>query len=107
MPINQRAVSAPAPLKPHFALLMDEDGRRLPIPPGASLWVVEDKNQPEKIFPLVLAKVSHKAIVFEMTGADGATTEYTYKLTSAKPLSRAALQKLVQNRGGAPTIVQK
>lgn len=90
----------------HFALLLN-DGARGAIPPGASLWLVEDYTQPEKIYPLTLKKVSVKKIVFEMIQADGSRTEYVYQLTSAKPLNKKALENLVKNRQGLPTKTQK
>src|SRR5690349_12458356 len=91
----------------HFALLVDEAGTRLAIPPGASLWLVEDNTQNDKIFPLILKKVSVKKVVFEMRQVDGSAMEYTYQLTSAKPLSKRAFEKLLENRQGEKVKFQK
>lgn len=107
MPLVPNAVEEAGPGVPHFALLIDEAGMRLAIPPGASLWLVEDRSQADKIFPLVLKKVNHSRIVFEMRQADGSVTEYVYQLTTAKPKSRSALQRMVKNREGLPTKVGK
>ena len=70
MPLKPNAVEQVGPDQPHFALLMDESGVRLAIPPGASLWIVEDKNHADKIFPMILRKVSHSKIVLEMKQLD-------------------------------------
>ena len=87
--------------------LMAGDGRMIGIPPGASLWLVEDKTQQDKIFPLVLKKVSVKKLTFVLMMADGSSTEYVYQLTTAKPLSRAAHQRLLANRSGLPVVHQR
>jgi hypothetical protein len=107
MPFIPAQTEASAPKGGHFALLASESGARLAIRPGASLWLVEDPSQADKIFPLTLKRVSVKSIVFQMTQADGSTTEYVYKLQSAKPLGRASLKRLLTNRGDAPTKVQR
>lgn len=101
MPVQARDGESPGPDQPHLALLIDEAGMRLAIPPGASLWLVEDKSDQSKIFPLVLKKVSHKMLVFEMLGKDGAVTEYRYQLTTAKPMNRAALKQVANNNPNA------
>ena len=88
---------AKAPAEGHFAWLINEEGQRAAIGEGASLWIVEDASDPQKIFPLVLKKVSVSALTFLMQGKDGALTEYKYKLESAKPLNREALKRLTQN----------
>ena len=102
MPLKPNAVEQVGPDQPHFALLMDESGMRLAIPPGASLWIVEDKNHADKIFPMILRKVSHSKIVLEMKQLDGTSTEYVYQLTTAKPKSKRAYERLLQNRAGKP-----
>lgn len=107
MPLERRDAEAAGPNEPHLALLVDDAGMRLAIPPGASLWLVEDKSQQDKIFPLTLKKVSVKKLVFEMRQLDGTAMEYTYQLVSGKPLSRAAYNRLVKNRQGMATVVQK
>lgn len=107
MPIKPTQQESAGPSEPHFALLMDDSGMRLAIPPGASLWLVEDKAHQNKIFPLVLKRVSLNKIVFELRQPDGSVSEYTYQLTSGKPLSRGAYQKMLENRAGAPVKVQR
>lgn len=101
MPIKPREVEAEAPSEPHFALLLKESGLRAPIRPGASLWIVEDRNDLSKVFPLVLKKVSHKQLVFQMSDGKGGLTDYVYKLTTAKPLNHAALTRLTQSAPNA------
>lgn len=96
MPIKPRELEGDVPSKPHFALLINDMGQRMPIPPGASLWIVEDAADQSKIFPLTLKKVSHDLITFEMADANGAAVEYRYELTTAKPLNRAGLQRLLK-----------
>ena len=95
MPIKPRELEGDVPTKPHFALLINEMGQRMPIPPGASLWIVEDPADQSRIFPLTLKKVTHDMISFEMADAQGGVTEYRYELTTAKALNRAALKRLV------------
>lgn len=107
MPVEPTMQEATGPRQAHFALLMDDSGMRLAIPPGASLWLVEDRSQADKIFPLVLKKVSVKKIVFEMRQADGSACEYTYQLMTAKPLSKAAYAKVVKNKEGQKILHQK
>lgn len=107
MPIDRREREGDKPTEPHLALLADESGMRIAIPPGASLWVIEDAKDQNKIFPLTLAKVSHKALTFVMQGKDGAVTEYKYVLANAKPLNRAALLQLQKNRQDLMTPVHK
>lgn len=102
MPLKPRDIEAVGPDEPHFALLMDGTGARLAIRPGASLWLVEDKSQADKIFPLTLKKVSHKKLVFEFGG-----TEYEYRLTTAKPKTKEALQRMADNRKDLATKVQR
>lgn len=94
MPLQRTPLEQEGPEEAHLALLMDESGMRLAIPPGASLWVVEDKRDMTKVFPLTLRKVSHKALTFVMVDEKGAAVEYVYKLQQAKPLNRAALLRL-------------
>ena len=107
VPLKPSHLEGAVPTQPHFALMMDDSGTRLAIPPGASLWLVEDASQMDKIFPLVLKKVSLKKIVFELRQPDGKVTEYTYQLTTAKPLSKGALHKVLENRNGAAVKFQK
>lgn len=94
MPLERSQLEAAGPDGPHLALLMDESGMRVAIPPGASLWVVEDKSKADKIFPLTLKSVSHKKLTFVMADDKGAVVEYVYQLTGAKPLNKEALQRL-------------
>ncbi len=107
MPLVPKDTETEGPAVGHFALLIDNSGMRLAIPPGASLWLVEDKTKAEKVYPLVLKKVSLKRLVFELHQGDGTVTEYVYQLTGAKPLSKAAYRKLLENRKGLETKVQK
>lgn len=102
MPLKPNATETGGPDQPHFALLTDESGMRLAIPPGASLWIVEDKSQADKIFPMVLKSVRHNRIVLEMRQLDGSATEYVYQLTTAKPKSKSAYERLIRNRAGLP-----
>lgn len=107
MPLIPQQTEQAAPAVGHFALLLDEDGRRLAIRPGASLWLVEDASQADKIFPLTLKKVSHKKITFEMANKEGIVREYSFRLESTKPASKAALAQFMKNRGSKPVKVQR
>lgn len=107
MPLEPRNEEMEGPDEPHLALMQGAAGMMIAIPPGASLWFVEDKTQQDKIFPLILKKVSIKKLVFLMANADGAATEYTYQLVSGKPLNKAALHRMVANKKGQATKFQK
>lgn len=107
MPLKPQQTEAPAPKVPHFALLTDVSGQRTAIPPGASLWLVEDASQMDKIFPLTLKKVSLKKLHFEMITGDNEVTEYVYELTTAKPKSVQAYRRLLANRAGKPVVTQR
>ncbi len=100
MPLKPSQGEQAAPASGHFALLMDTSGTRLAIRPGASLWLVEDASQLDKIFPLTLSKVSVKKLKFTMANEDGGVSEYSYRLESSKPLNKKALERLVKNRSG-------
>lgn len=102
MPLKPNMTEVKGPDEAHFALLTDESGMRLAIPPGASLWIVEDKSQADKIFPMVLRSVRHNRIVLEMKQLDGSSTQYVYQLTTAKPKSKGAYERLLRNRDGLP-----
>lgn len=107
MPIEAAPLESKGPDEPHLALLVDESGMRLAIPPGASLWLVEDKANQNKIYPLVLKKVSLNKIVFELRQPDGSASEYVYQLTAGKPLSRAAYKRMLENKQGQAVKFQK
>ena len=84
------------PTGPHLALRLD-DGSSIPILEGNHLWIVEDATRVDSIFPLILKKVSHQALVFAMVDANGGVTEYKYQLVSGKPKNKAALDRMVKN----------
>lgn len=65
MPIQIRSdIEGDVPNEPHLALLTDDTGLATAIPVGATLYIVEDASRADKVFPVVLAKVSRRAIVF-------------------------------------------
>ena len=97
---TEKRLEIGAPKGPHLALLT-EDGW-VGMPEGCSLWLVEDANRMDKIFPMFLLKVSHSALVFGMRDADGGLTEYKYKLTSGKPKNKAALDRMLKNGATLP-----
>lgn len=63
-----------APLGPHLCLLVNQSGEVLAIPPGALLYIVEDPKRPDKIYPLVLVKVSRKTLDFKAYSSDARST---------------------------------
>lgn len=99
--IREEGKGAPPPKGPHLAIVFDKAGRMLPLPPGTQLFLVEDPSRPDRIFPMVIKKVSHKALVFELEG-----TEYKYVLQSAKPKTQEAYARMVENRGGRAGVVK-
>lgn len=50
---------------PHLALLTDETGTAIAIPPGANLFIIEDASRADGVFPLVLLAVSRKNLRFQ------------------------------------------
>lgn len=81
-------VEAPAPKDAHFAVLIDgERGLSVPLGPG-TMWQLVDPAEGSPI-PLVLKEVSVSRIVFHLAG-----TDYTYKLTGAKPKTMEAYKRL-------------
>lgn len=76
--------------QPHL-LAVNNKGAGLPILPGTALWLIAGKNEQ---FPFVLKAVKRDRITFML-----ADTEYTYKLTGGKPLTRDAAQRMAKNRG--------
>lgn len=100
--IHEKGEGNPPPKGPHLAIVFDKAGRMLPLPPGTQMFLVEDPSRPDKIFPLILKKVSHKALVFELEG-----TEYRYVLQSGKPQTSEAYARMLKNRGSnAGTVKQ-
>lgn len=99
--IRDEGKGAPPPKEAHLAVIFDRAGRMLPLPPGTQLFLVEDPSRPDKIFPMVIKKISHKALVFELEG-----TEYKYVLQSAKPKTQEAYARIVKNRGGRNGVVK-
>lgn len=75
------------PTEAHFAVLIDDSGQAAALGPG-SMWQLVDPAEEEPI-PLILKECSVNRIVFQMAG-----TDYTYKLTGAKPLTRDAYKRL-------------
>lgn len=105
MPIQKRNDEAEAPREPHLALLVGHESKWIPIRPGSALWIIEDRSNPNKVIPLTLKRVRVDQIAFEMADNKGGVTEYRFDLTTAKPLTKAALDRLRKNNPGA--ILQK
>lgn len=87
-----------APLGPHLGLLLG-DGKIQAIPPGATLYIIEDPSSPGKIFPFILKSCRHDKITFVSEDLSGARVEYVFKCVSQKPLNAAALQRIAKARG--------
>lgn len=69
------------PQVPHLGVVMDEMGSLMALPPGSNIYLIEDSHNPNKITPMVLVKVSLKAITFRCScGQKGCTRVMTYKL---------------------------
>lgn len=96
MPYVPNAALNPGPDGPHLALYTNDGW--VGIPEGATLWLVEDKANPLKIFPLVLTKVHHTKLAFGMQDGNGGVTEYVYKLTTGKPKNKQAVERMLKNR---------
>lgn len=79
------------PDMPHMVLQTGE-GTGIAITPGCKLLIVEGPELHQR-FPFVLHSVSHNKIVLQL-----ANTNYTFKLTSGKPLTLEALKRMKENR---------
>lgn len=99
MSFKPHKITDEAPAQPHLGLGIG-GGKVVAIPIGAAIYIIEDPARVDKTVPLVLKKVRIDKLVFEMHGSDGSLTEYTYKLTSGKPLNQAGLERMRKNRGG-------
>lgn len=86
-----------APIGPHMGLLL-ADGKVQAIPPGATLYIIEDMAL-GKIFPFILKSCRHDKIVFVTEDMSGAKVEYAFVCKSQKPLNAAALQRIAKARG--------
>jgi len=95
MPFVPHDAAKGAPAGPHLALMTEEGP--LAIVEGSSLWLVEDASRMDKIFPLILKKVTAKALTFVLVDAEGGKTEYKYQLVTGKPLNVQALKRMVAN----------
>ncbi|MGL4650006.1 MAG: hypothetical protein ACRC1H_11400 [Caldilineaceae bacterium] len=78
-----------------FLAVRQGDMDWLAIMPGSLLAIVEDANNSNKRFPLVLKSVRRDRIVFTLQD-----TEYVYRLMEGKPLTAAAAQRIAKNRAG-------
>ena len=79
--IPDSRITIAAPKQPHLALVVDELGGVMPIPVGAQMYIIEDPANPNKIHPLVLVKVTHKAITFRCACKQkGCTRQMQYQL---------------------------
>lgn len=67
MPIERSHLEGEAPSEPHLLILVGAEGEVgmwTALPRGASITLVEDPSKADKIFPMVLYKVSRKALDF-------------------------------------------
>lgn len=81
MPFVPKEIEGTAPTKPHFTVLTDESGLAMAIPPGATMFIVEDPTRMDKVFPLILLSVSRRRIVFACgCGNASCTRKYVYTL---------------------------
>lgn len=97
MPYVPKELQGIAPVQPHLALLTDEHGGVTAIPPGATIFIIEDPTKLDRIFPMILAKVTRRSIHF-ICGCGKCRRTYVYTLSSAgghhtqsEAKSRAAL----------------
>lgn len=74
MPIVKSNIEGDAPSEPHLALYTDESGLATAIPPGATLFLVEDPSRADKVFPMILLSVSKKALLFACACGDASCT---------------------------------
>lgn len=94
MPIKliDEGLDGEAPLGNHLGLVL-QSGQVAAIPEG-TLLILYDAKVGHPIM-LVLQKVSTGKLVMGLVGPDGKVhTEYTYKLTTGKPLTRTAYERL-------------
>lgn len=99
MPFVPQGKDTAAKKKPHL-LLKFEDQSGIPIYEGSALWLVENPDRLDGLFPMFITKIRHNALTFTTRDLDGNLTEYTYRLVSGKPKSAGALNRMRKNRGG-------
>ena len=92
MPLLKR----PETEKPEGAFMAIRNGDTwLAVMPGSVVALVEDAENKNKRFPMVLKSVRRDRIVFELQD-----TEYVYRLMEGKPLTAAAAERIAKNRAG-------
>lgn len=67
MEVNDRLEDAP--VEPHLALMF-ADGTAMAIKPGTVIMLIEDPKRADKVFQLVLRKVSHRFLDFDAYSPD-------------------------------------
>lgn len=83
-PTPHKLMAQEAPDKPHFGVVVDEAGSLMALPPGAQIAIIEDPENPNKIFPMVLLKVTYKSIWFACAcGQKGCTRRMNYQLKAS------------------------
>ena len=93
MPLKPHLPSAAPPTKPHLVLMMSETEGQA-IPPGARLIIVEDARDMSRQWPMILKSVAHNKLVFTL-----GNTDYEFRLTSGKPLTKEAIKRMKEARG--------
>ena len=81
MPFEPKSLEGDVPAGAHLAILTDESGLFTAIPVGATVLLVEDPSRMDRVFPMILAKLSRTKMEFICgCGEQGCTRRYAYKL---------------------------
>ena len=92
MPFEPSHLEGPAPGVPHLAVYTDTSGAVMAIPPGARMLIIEDPQKMDSVFPLVLKRVSRRAIVF-LCGCGRCNREYVFRLVTVKGMHKSSAER--------------
>lgn len=70
MPLVRHTWEGEQPIGGHLAYLADPNGLFVALVPGTQMLLIEDTNRADKIFPVVLAKVSRRKLIFHCACKD-------------------------------------
>lgn len=90
MPVIREELSGKAPDQPHLGVLRRGDVM-LAMPPGSNMFIVTDPTRPDGVLPLLLVKVTEKAITFRCNCGESSCTrvlQYRLKATGWHPQSK-------------------
>lgn len=91
MPIIKSEHDVDPPKDPHLAVMTGVNGTVMAIPPGALMYIVIDPARFDGVHPMVLAKVTERALWFNCACGNAQCTrkmQYTVKVTGWHPYAK-------------------